>query len=259
MLDRLKKQIRIWERDGKYSWITQAATFAWVQARNLYDRIHIGQLRGVLKRNAFPTEPSVAVQMVCEGRIGRGARPMQVRQELDALIRLIDERKPRKLIEIGTARGGTLLLLCRFAAPDAQIVSIDLPYARNGGGYPRWKGKFYQSFTHPDQKLTLLRANSHDPETFRIVRDILGGDMADFLLIDADHSFEGVRTDFHTYIPLVAAGGLIALHDILPNTEDPSINVSEFWAQLEADSTHQTDTIVHDAAQGHSGIGLVYV
>ena len=34
-----------------------------------------------------------------------------------------------------------------------------------------------------------------------------------FLLIDADHSYEGVRSDFDRWLPLVAPGGLVVFHD----------------------------------------------
>jgi len=35
------------------------------------------------------------------------------------------------------------------------------------------------------------------------------------LLIDADHSYEGVRGDFEAWLPLVAPGGLVMFHDYL--------------------------------------------
>ena len=41
------------------------------------------------------------------------------------------------------------------------------------------------------------------------------GDPIRLLLIDADHSYEGVRDDFKLWAPLVAPGGLIVFHDYL--------------------------------------------
>jgi len=37
------------------------------------------------------------------------------------------------------------------------------------------------------------------------------------LLIDADHSYDGVRNDFERWLPHVAPGGLIVFHDYLMN------------------------------------------
>ena len=42
-----------------------------------------------------------------------------------------------------------------------------------------------------------------------------GGAPIRLLLIDADHSYEGVRRDFERWSPLVAPGGLIVFHDYL--------------------------------------------
>ena len=46
------------------------------------------------------------------------------------------KRKPRFLLEIGTARGGTLFLFTRVSSSDALIISVDLPGGLFGGGYP---------------------------------------------------------------------------------------------------------------------------
>ena len=44
-----------------------------------------------------------------------------------------------------------------------------------------------------------------------------GGRKFDFLFVDGDHSYDGVVSDFVAYYPLVRPGGLIALHDIVPD------------------------------------------
>ena len=43
-----------------------------------------------------------------------------------------------------------------------------------------------------------------------------GGKPLDFLFIDGDHAFKGVKSDFQLYSELVRPGGLIAFHDIIP-------------------------------------------
>ena len=49
------------------------------------------------------------------------------------------------------------------------------------------------------------------------VQSWLGADRFDFLFIDGDHEYEGVRADFLAYYDLVRPGGLIAFHDIVPD------------------------------------------
>ena len=257
MLNLLKRKVREWEQAGRYPLVTRGLTYIWVQLHNFRDRMFIGRVPSSLSEGTFPVAVEQAVTEILNGKTGKGVRPMQVPSELTRLIELVQSKSPKTVLEIGTARGGTLLLLCRFAAPDATIISIDLPYARNGGGYPRWKEKIYRSFAGKEQTLHLLRANSHLPETREQVDAILQGRTIDFMLIDADHSYEGVKTDYEMYSALASEGGIVALHDVLVNTTDPSIDVNRFWKELEANDALSTETIYGALDQGHSGIGVV--
>lgn len=64
--------------------------------------------------------------------------------------------------------------------------------------------------------------------THEVVDDYRGAPIR-FLLIDADHSFEGVRGDYERWLPLVAPGGLIVFHDYLMS--DVARFVDEFVAE----------------------------
>src|SRR5215831_11272759 len=125
--------------------------------------------------------------------------PMQVREELLELGEIVSKLKPKVVLEIGTARGGTLCVLSRLADPSAMIVSVDLPRGEFGGGYKWFHVPIFKRLPRHSQKLHLLRADSHDPETLSRVRKILGDRRLDLLFIDGDHSYEGVRNDFELY------------------------------------------------------------
>ena len=86
------------------------------------------------------------------------------------------------------------------------------------------------------------------------VKTALAGDQIDLLFIDGDHTYDGVRQDFEMYGPLVREGGLIALHDIVPNPS-PVCTVDRFW--LEIKDRYPTHEIVEDWKQGTMGIGVV--
>jgi len=54
-------------------------------------------------------------------------KPIQIKNEIRQLLKILERNKPKTVLEIGTAKGGTLFLLCKVSDPKATIVSIDLP------------------------------------------------------------------------------------------------------------------------------------
>src|ERR1700758_80056 len=95
--------------------------------------------------------------------------PWQEKEEIIEVLRILEKNPPKSVMEIGTANGGTLFLLTRMADDKATILSVDLPGGKFGGGYPEWKEPVYKSFAKQTQKIDLIRANSHDSETFKKV------------------------------------------------------------------------------------------
>lgn len=146
--------------------------------------------------------PDELVNLAFEDFMGL-IKPMQIRSEISELLKIVDRIKPKVILEIGTANGGTLFLLSRVVSKDATIISIDLPRGRFGGGYSKWRSLLYKSFALPNQKIHLLRLDSHKKETFEQVEAILGGRKLDFLFIDGDHTYEGVKRDFEMYSKLI--------------------------------------------------------
>jgi len=141
--------------------------------------------------------------------------------------------------------------------PSAKIISIDLPGGPFGGGYPCWKIPLYKSFAKDRQKIYLIRKDSHDLKTLEKVKEILKGEMLDFLFIDRDHSYEGVKKDFEMYSSIVRRGGIIAFHDIVPHPPDTGCEVSSLWNEIKHRYKHVE--IVEDWKQNWAGIGVIYV
>ena len=183
--------------------------------------------------------------------------PGQVRSEIIQLGELIRQRKPRVVVEIGTANGGTLSTWCALADPKAVIVSIDLPGGIHGGGYPYWKTFIYRHFAQPGQSLHLLRADSHQPGTRDNLKTILPPEGIDFLFIDGDHTYNGVKIDFELYLPLVRRGGLVVLHDICVHPPEMDCHVDRFWNEIR--SRYKTWEYIEDPNQGGWGIGVTEI
>jgi len=184
-------------------------------------------------------------------------KPGQVKHEIAKLLEIVKELEPKIILEIGTAGGGTLFLFSSIADPEATIISLDLPGGAFGGGYPEWKMPLYQSFVKIGQKMSLLRADSHKLETLELVKKALEYGMIDFLFIDGDHTYEGVKMDFEMYSPLVREGGIIAFHDIIEHPPETGCNVNTFWNEIK--SRYEYLEIIEDPKQNWAGIGVIYL
>jgi predicted O-methyltransferase YrrM len=184
-------------------------------------------------------------------------RPFQIQGEITELVTLVEKMRPETVLEIGTASGGTLFLFSRVASPNASIISVDLPGGIHGGGYPWWKTILYRSFASRKQKITLMRVDSHLDATLNDVKKMLGGRKVDFLFIDGDHTYNGVRKDFENYAPLVRKGGLIALHDIASDLDRLGCEVYKYWNETKPRYRHTE--IVTTGGQTLYGIGVIFV
>ena len=95
-------------------------------------RLHLDLSK--LKRQAdlLLDRPTELVSLVSEYG-DSSLRALQIDEELANLVRDVRKLNPGAVLEIGTAKGGTLFLWARLARPDATIVSIDLPGGKFGG------------------------------------------------------------------------------------------------------------------------------
>lgn len=219
-------------------------------------RIRLGHQARVLSRSCPQGEAiHSTVDRVLESSI---FRPTQKRSEISALLRLLKDRRPERICEIGGYQGGTLFLFCRAASQTAHLLSIDLEYTQE-------RSAAYRRFACGQQTICCFSADSHLETTRERVAQWLGGERLDFLFIDGDHSYNGVRSDFLMYSPLVKTGGVIAFHDIHPDyrtrygraTASDVGKVPAFWSSVKR--TYTTDELVEDEGQDGYGIGILHV
>jgi predicted O-methyltransferase YrrM len=176
--------------------------------------------------------------------------------ELSLLLRLLEKQELRTVLEIGTLAGGSLYCWCRLAEPNALIVSIDMEGGPFGGGCtPERMEEIRLLFPLENQDLHLVRGDSHDRSTLDEVTSLLGDREVDFLFIDGDHTYEGVKQDFETYSAFVKSGGMIVLHDILEHASVPDCRVSDLWNEIKDSYRHQEFTV-----EPHTwgGIGVLW-
>jgi cephalosporin hydroxylase len=184
-------------------------------------------------------------------------RALQVPSELKALGEILAELRPERALEIGTAQGGTLFFLTRLASARATVVSVDLPGGMFGGGYSARSRWFYQRFARRNQRLSLLQGDSHSTEMHRRVKAEFGDRLLDYLFIDGDHRYEGVKSDFEMYGAMVRKGGMVTFHDIVVGKHEMVGGVPQFWNEIK--SNYRYDELVNDSKQGGYGIGVLYL
>ncbi len=138
-------------------------------------------------------------------------KPAELRWLLDWVVML----DPRVIVEIGVDQGGTFQAL-EAACPCADLIGIDIGCGRWSSGNSLHDGR-------------VILGDSHAPGTVAELSNRLGGRPVDFLLIDGDHSYDGVAQDYWTYTPSVREGGYIALHDIAEHAPASGVHVAAFW------------------------------
>jgi cephalosporin hydroxylase len=187
----------------------------------------------------------------------KSVSPWQAPNELLELAKIVQARRPKRMLEIGSAKGGTLFVWCQMADPEATVVSVDLPGGDFGRGYAAGRVPLMRRFRQSGQKLHLLQTDSHDSETLLRIKKIFGNTSIDFLFIDGDHTYDGVKQDFDMYSTLVAKGGIIGFHDIVEAPAVTAGEVSQFWNDIKPGFRHRE--IVADKVPAGYGIGLLFV
>jgi predicted O-methyltransferase YrrM len=121
--------------------------------------------------------------------------------------------KKKQLVEIGVWHGVTTKLIRSVMAEDGTLFAVD-PFPR---------GRFYISFqqciAHSEVEAVLrgyvkwIRFSG--AEALQTAQTA-GLHEVDFIFVDGDHSFNGLRQDWELWAPLIMGGGVVALHDSCP-------------------------------------------
>lgn len=197
---------------------------------------------------------------ITEKYVGRGhyasIHAVQHRDEIIQLVKVVQEQNPETIVELGTDKGGTFFLWCRLLKQLKKIASIDLPDGRFGGGYDSRRIKLYRYFLFDNANVStlFLRNDSHEPETKAALVKWLKPDKIDFLYIDGDHTYSGVKQDFEMYSTLVRPGGIIAFHDI--RTKGNGHEVYRYWNDLKENFKYSE--IIQNPS-GSMGIGILKI
>lgn len=181
---------------------------------------------------------------------------VQKQNEIVALLNKLKRFKIRTMCEVGTGRGGTTYLLEKVAESQALLVTVDLANS--------WERVLVlNNLKLRRQTIQVIVGDSTDHTTLSKIKRILDGKELDFLFIDGDHNYKGVKSDFGFYSRLVKRGGWIAVHDVVPDyrtrfgirTSSWSGDVPMFWSQIR--KRWPNAEMIEDKNQDGYGIGLI--
>jgi hypothetical protein len=122
-----------------------------------------------------------------------------------------------RIVEIGSYRGRSAIVLARAAAPGVDIVAID-PHAGNDRGPRQWEGTaeegqsdnayFVRNLTAADvaDRITHVREFSHDA-----LGHVDG--RVELLYVDGAHGYRPARSDLIEWGARVVDGGTMLVHD----------------------------------------------
>lgn len=172
---------------------------------------------------------------------------LQYAWEFDIVLDLYKRVKPRTVLEIGSLYGGTIYHWLTKSEIDVTVMSVDLFVSLN----ELETSKLWQSWKKKGQLLKCIKGNSASSETIDSVKSELK-DGVDWLFIDGDHSYQGVKSDYENYSPLLNENGYCIFHDIFGEND-----VAKYWTELKDKLGHDVPIIEICHSKYKLGIGII--
>lgn len=162
----------------------------------------------------------------------------QIREEFLELLRIMQQKEIKKVLEIGCYEGGSA---AGFLAIGCRVVSIDITRTKRVDSLIKNPGLSTFRFidrAHIAQNIDAFYAKY------------------DLLFIDGDHSYKNCKKDYEEFSSEVKPGGMIVFHDICSSElhRRQGCQVDKFWIEIRGEDY---DEIVTNGEWG--GIGIKYL
>lgn len=132
------------------------------------------------------------------------------------------------MIEIGSCWGKSSIDLGRVAKANGDLL-ICVDHWEGEAFYNGWLTNIREAGLGSDILPIHMRSN----DAIGVIKKHFSGDV-DFLFIDGDHSYEGVKADWDNWMPLLTRPAIVVFHDI----EVPCFGVKQLYTELCKEYSH---------------------
>lgn len=158
------------------------------------------------------------------------------KDDLRAMLRILTKLNPKNILEIGSHKGYSAEVWIRAFRPDKFVTIEKDPKPNDAVEYISDKHHYLWNTDSHNRNLKI------DPGPY------------DFLFIDGDHSYEGVRNDWETFGALVRPGGIVMLHDSFYHANGTE-EVDIFWRELKLMYPYQE---IKSSSES-TGVGVIFL
>ena len=155
--------------------------------------------------------------------------------ELAETLKVVDSIKPKVILEIGSAKGGSLFAFSQIESVE-RLIALSINPVMNLHG------------------AEFVRGDSTKDSTQERVKELLDGTQVDFVFIDGDHREPAVRSDFEFALDLKPK--LIGVHDLNVHLRWAPSKVYVVWQEIKK---HYKTTEIENVVSDDPGMGFVWL
>jgi hypothetical protein len=159
---------------------------------------------------------------------------------------LIRWGRPDLVVELGTQYGPSFFTFCQAVRDEGCTTSLH--------AIDTWKGDAFTG-SYGDEVFAIVQRVDAEAFAgldthlhrcrFRDALDEFAAESVDLLHIDGCHDYDSVADDYESWLPKVAANGVVLVHDVDPDTDMGS---ARFWKELA--SGHPSIEFTHSLGLG---------